>query len=333
MDGLKRDLAAGKILPVYVFVGTEELTKREAVDAVCKAALDGPRDFNETRLIWKETNGDQIVDACSTLPMMGRRRLVVVSGIEAAKGKQLGPVAKYLANPSPTTTLVLVGSTVDLRGAVYKAAKKVGLVEKCDPPYANKLPSWIQARARSRSIRIDPDAAALLGDIVGTDLAGLDESLERLTLYVSKPDTNTHITQSDVEACIARTRTHTVFELTDAVGRRQPADAIRILEAMLHAREAPIAIVAMVGRHIRRLWTASEALDAGESTDAIGSSMRIHKFFLRDFLRQARMFHRGEYAWLLSRIYQTDKALKSSRAPSEMHMHRLILELCTSAKH
>jgi len=331
MDGLDRDLKAGKILPVYVFAGTEELIKREAVSAVCKAALDGPKEFNETRLLWRETSAEQIVDACSILPMMGRRRLVVVSGIEAAKGKQLEPLAAYLADPSPTTTLVLVATKVDMRTAVFKAAKKVGRVETCDPPYANKLPSWIQGRARSRGIRIDGDAAALLGDIIGTDLAALDAALERLTLFVATGKDDIRIDQKAVESCIARTRVHTVFELTDALGRRRLPEAIRILEAMLQAREAPIAIVAMIARHVRRLWLASEALDEGQSPDAIGSSLRIHRFFLKDFLRQARMFRRQEYARLLSRIWQTDKALKSSRAAPEMHMHRLILDLCVAA--
>ena len=97
---------------------------------------------------------------------------------------------------------------------------------------------------------------------------------------------------------------------------------------MLDAREAPIGILAMVARHIRRLWQANDALRRGESENAVGKSLRVHQFFLRDFLRQARMFDDRELARLLERIYQTDRALKSSRASAELHMQQLVLDIC-----
>jgi DNA polymerase-3 subunit delta len=327
---IDRELEQGKLAPVYVVAGADELTKRELVSKISKAALvNSPKELNETRLLWRETSADDIVGVCRTFPMMGDRRLVVVGGVEQAKAKDLKPLAAYFEDPTPTTTLILHSTKTDqLKLKAMKLAAKVGHVVKCDVPYANRIPSWIQQRAREKRVRIEPDACALLADIVGADLAALDAALERLILYTAQDGQPGQITLKDVEASIARTRVHTVFELTDALGRRKTADALRIMGAMLDAREAPIGILAMIARHIRRLWQANDALRQGDSEAAIGKSLRIHQYFLRDFLGQARMFNNRELAELLERIYQTDRALKSSRAAAEMHMQQLVLDIC-----
>ena len=327
---IDRELEQGKVATVYIVAGADELTKRELVAKISKAALtNSPKELNETRLLWRETTADDIVGICRTFPMMGDRRLVVVGGIEQAKAKDLKPFVTYFDDPTPTTTLVLHGTKTDqLKLKAMKLAAKIGHVVKCDVPYANRIPSWIQQRAREKRVRIEPDACSLLADIVGADLAALDAALERLILYTAQDGEPGYISLQDVESSVARTRVHTVFELTDALGRRRTADALQIMGAMLDAREAPIGILAMIARHIRRLWQANDALRQGTSEAAIGKSLRIHQYFLRDFLGQARLFNNRELAALLERIYQTDRALKSSRAAAELHMQQLVLDIC-----
>ena len=41
------------------------------------------------------------------------------------------------------------------------------------------MPAWFEARACRKSIKIHSDAAALLDDVIGADLAALDEAMER----------------------------------------------------------------------------------------------------------------------------------------------------------
>ncbi len=333
MEGLKRDLAAGKLKPVYVVYGSEELLKREAVAAISEAALvDSPRDFNETRLHWKETEAADVISACRTFPMMGARRLVILTGIEGIKADDSKELAKYLEDPCETAVLLMVATGApNMRLKLFKEAKKVGWVKKLDPPYQNRIPQWVQERARDKHVRIDMDAARLLGDIVGNDLAALDSSLERLILFVAEADAAVHVRLEHVEKCIARTRVHTVFDLTDALGARETGKAVRILEAMLGAREEPIRVLAMIARHLRRLWQAADALHSGASQDDVGRQLNVNGYFLRDFLRQARMFSNAEFAALLDRVYATDKLLKSSRAPAGLHMQALVLDICVES--
>jgi len=74
------------------------------------------------------------------------------------------------------------------------------------------LPAWIEARACRKSIKIHSDAAALLDDVIGADLAALDEAMERFYLYAATGDRPpkgkvpvVEVNLGHVENCIART--------------------------------------------------------------------------------------------------------------------------------
>ncbi len=165
-------------------------------------------------------------------------------------------------------------------------------------------------------------------DVVGNRLAALDEALERLFLYVAEGDAEVHVRLEHVEQCIARTRVHSVFDLTDALGRRDAAAATRVLEAMAANREPPIKTLGAIAFHFRRLWKLLDGMQSGGTADEVGRALNINGYFLRDFVRQSRMFTHRELAWLLNRLYETDKLLKSSRAAPEHHMQSLVLDIC-----
>ena len=332
-EGIDQDIESGNFKPVYVLTGSELLLRREALTALSHAVLAGsPKEFNETRVTFKESSAEVIADACRTFPMMGRRRLVVVSGIDALKAKESEALARYFEDPCDTAVLVLVAETVDLKLKVWKAAQKVGRIEKFEPPYQEKLPAWIEHRAKKKKMKIARDAAAFLGEVIGADLAGLDEALERLYLFCADPNakgTPPEIALADVEKCIARTRTHTINDLMTAMGRRDAKSAIRVLESMLETKEPPIRILSMIGFRLRKLWEALERQERGENRDAIGRAISTHAYFLDDVLKQSRMFGHREYAELLDRVFETDRLLKSSRLEPDIHLFGLVLEACS----
>ena len=60
-----------------------------------------------------------------------------------------------------------------------------------------------------------------------------------------------------------------VFELTDAVGERDVARALRVLHRLLGSGETPLGVSAMLGRHVRALIGARALAARGMSPDAM----------------------------------------------------------------
>ena len=73
-----------KLAPVYILVSSEPLLLDRAQTAIRDAAVPPDlRGFNVDQLNGKGGNADQIATAAQTLPMMAKRRLVIVRGLEA----------------------------------------------------------------------------------------------------------------------------------------------------------------------------------------------------------------------------------------------------------
>src|SRR4051812_26559405 len=102
--------------PLYWIHGRERFLVDRAVARLKEKVLDPrTRDFTYDLLYAKEAGPGRILTASRTLPMMARRRLVIVRDADALDAKQLDQLASYVAEPSPETCLVLVAEKVDQR--------------------------------------------------------------------------------------------------------------------------------------------------------------------------------------------------------------------------
>src|SRR5439155_27077460 len=83
------------------------------------------------------------VAACNALSLFGgEARLVVVDGVETWKAADVKELDSYLAAPSPTTVLALVGDGLKKDSALAKSVAKAGHVLAYDVT-KKQLPEWV----------------------------------------------------------------------------------------------------------------------------------------------------------------------------------------------
>ena len=74
-----RNIASGKLSPIYVLHGEEPFFITEIVQALLDTVVDeGFKDFNETVLYGRDTDVDEVLAAARRFPMMADRQLVLV---------------------------------------------------------------------------------------------------------------------------------------------------------------------------------------------------------------------------------------------------------------
>ena len=169
---LIEEARAGVFKPVYILMGDEPYYP----DLVCQAIIDNcvdefGKDFNETICYGADVTAEQVVTAARRFPMMADRQLVVVK--EAQMMKSLEEIAVYCNEPLDSTVLVLLlhKATVDKRKALYKGAQKIGVVLDSPALRDYEVPGWVSGYYRERGLQIEPEAASLLAESVGTDLS------------------------------------------------------------------------------------------------------------------------------------------------------------------
>jgi DNA polymerase-3 subunit delta len=248
---------------------------------------------------------------------MADRRAVVVRSAERIRNAE--PLLAYLKSPSPTTVLVLLSAKPDFRLKLFQALKAAGSVVECKTPYDSAIPAWIESEAARRGKSITPGAAALVHVAAGRSLTAIAAELEKLGVYVGdKP----RIDEDDVRMVVGSTKEYTIFDLMNAVGRREEAPSLRILDRMLEQGESMTSCVVQLTKYFQKLWVLG-AQGSGPA-DAAAKSLGIHPYFLREYAEAARRHSRGAVERAFAALKEADVALKTSAGTPRTVMTLLI---------
>lgn len=179
-DRLAGALAQGKPAAAYYVAGSEGILKEEAVRTVIDGVLDlGTRDFNLDLLSAQNLGADQLAAACSTLPMMAERRVVIIRDVEAWKRKSKAKTAAvaYMASPATDTVLLMVQG--DDKDPDPDFSKHATLVD-CSPPVGTALTDWLDGRLATAAVTLTPEAREHLQRATRGDLGLLAAEVAKL---------------------------------------------------------------------------------------------------------------------------------------------------------
>lgn len=224
---LVKDARNGVFKPVYLLMGDEPYYVDMVCDAIIEYCLDeSERDFNQTVCYGADVDADAVITAARRYPMFADRQLVVIK--EAQMMKTLENLAIYCQKPLESTVLVIAmhGASADKRKSLYKTVSKMGVVVESQTLRDYEVTRWIPMFYQSKGLKIAPDAAALLAEHAGTDLAKIAVETEKMLKNL--PEGTVQINVSDIEKNVGISRQFSVFELTKELSLKNAAKALRI---------------------------------------------------------------------------------------------------------
>jgi DNA polymerase III subunit delta len=333
---LERELAEGKIRPIYLVFGEERYLVDVAVRALRKAVLEGAiADFNEDVFTAGEQDVDRVLSAVRTVPMMAPRRLVMVRGIErwearsgeeqpTSKVSALDRLADYAASPIDSACLVLSGGKIDGRRRVVTLARKEGWLVACDPLDDASLAQWVERAVTRRGARIEGRVARLLAQIAGPDLGHVADAVERLCLYVGEGQLIGEDAVSDV---VVKVRETSVFALVDAVSRRDRNRALSALSEVYDPRDRGLPLLGLLAWSVRQLLKFTLATRAGAKPDEAARAAGAPPFKARDLAQQTRTLTPEQLERWLTLLAEADLALKGSKRAPDAVLATLVLDM------
>lgn len=260
-DALRAAIAAGRVEPLYLIEGTDELLKSELAALFSETIDPELRAFNVERLYGMDQGFDpmSIVEAVRTLPMMAPRRIVVVLQAEKVLNPKresetgddaLAPLAECIEHPVESTTLVLVVQTkLDGTRRLTKLVRRHAVTVECgEIGPAAQLAREIEQRARQAGVAIDRAAIARLIAVSGGDSGKLRADTDRVLVFVGQGTvTAAHVDQvaEEVEQSSGE------WELMRAIERGDARSALRELRIRLDAGDNVFKIVGQIAGSLR----------------------------------------------------------------------------------
>lgn len=328
-DQVMADLKKGNYRPVYFLCGDEPYYIDLVTDYITSNVLsEAEQSFNQSIVYGKETDAGQVSDLARRFPMMAQHQVVVVK--EAQELKEFEKLIHYVENPQNSTLLVLnyKYKNPDKRKKVFKALEKHGVYLQTKRLYDNQVPGWITGYLSKKKYNIEPKAAALLTEFLGSDLSKISNELDKLIVATGGKEHN--LTSAHVEEHIGISKDYNQFELQSALGKRDVVKANRIIRYFAeNEKNNPLPMtIGFLYSYFSKLLLIHYAKDRSEQ--GVASLLKVHPFFARDYLGAARRYPAGKLVGIISLLREYDmrsKGYNGSTTPSGELLKELIFKI------
>jgi DNA polymerase-3 subunit delta len=282
---------AGANTRFFAVVGSDEgAVKKRARELAAELAPKDAGDFGVDLLDGAVENTDQsvtriheTVQAIQTFPFFGSEKLVWLKDVNFLGDSTVGrstqvqtaleQLKEILSDGLPSDVTVLLSATeVDKRRSFYKAISKLGRFEQLDRIDTSKsgweeaVEGMAQHMAGEKGLRFQPEAVEAFARLAGADSRQIENEIEKIDLYLSgdvadslKPRESRKITLEVVRRLVAKTATGVIWELGNAIARRNLSEALDLLQQLLFQGETAMGILfAAIIPTMRNLLAAKE---------------------------------------------------------------------------
>lgn len=311
-EKLQAELAQKKVAPVYLLTGEDTYRKQELITQI--RGILQPDDFNFYSSSADKADLGEVLAMANTAPVFSASRMLVLTGIEKLRKEPKEALLRYLANPLSTTTLILTHNDAK-KMKTEKALAAVCADNGCVADYAElkqaELTVWVKNKLATRGLAGDFDAVDLLCQSVGSELAALENEIEKLYLYTSTR-ADKKISKEDVLACIGFSKEENPFELANAILACNKTRALKLVDKLLDDGEEPVAVLSKMTYPIEKLARIKRMSEGGMAPSEILHAAGLFPWEGR-LISAARSYpSQKQFLAALNRIIEVDSALKSS---------------------
>ncbi len=217
-----------KYKPVYWLHGEEEYYIDQLVNYAEHELLpESEAGFNLTVFYGRDADWTMVINACKRYPMFAEKQVVLIK--EAQHMKDIEKLESYIASPLDSTIFVVAykGKLLDKRTKLSKTISASAEVFVSEKIREYKIQEWIAELVKSKGYSINAKCIALLEEHIGNDLSRIANELDKLSLNLAGKKV---IEEDDIEKYIGISKEYNVFELQDAIARKDLVKALKIIQ-------------------------------------------------------------------------------------------------------
>ena len=247
------ELKKGLTAPAYLIYSEDAFQVKEAMLLIKNSLPKEELDFKFHSFDLESTEAalplEKILDVVNTAPFMGGRQTVTVEGIQKLKVAELKVLEQYLADPSPSSALVMLytGKLKKTSKDRLKQAKAISIsIGDRD------IPVWIRESAAQKGIEFSPQAIERLIGIVGNETGLLSSEIEKLAMGGIKK-----VEEQDIDNLVKGFAEHGVFELTSALKAKNAKRVMDIYHSLSQTQE-PYALLGVLNWHYGQMKMSAD---------------------------------------------------------------------------
>ena len=314
-ENILQDLKNKIYHPVYFLSGEEPYF----IDKISKlleghVLTESEKDFNQVVVYGRDTTIVDIISRAKEYPVFGNYRLVIVREAQNLKSIEHNDLLKaYLKNPAKSTILVFdyKYKKVDGRTEFAKLLAKAGVYFQSKKLWDNQVPDWIVGVMRDKGYRMSAPTSIVLAENLGNDLSKIENELNKFGINLTK---GTEITSEIIEEYIGISKDYNVFELQNALGKRDVLKVNRIVNYFgSNPKENPVIKVnAILFGYFKKVFLYHFIKD--KSDNNLAAQLSVNRFFVKDYRQAATNYSTQKLRQIFSILREYDLKSKGVEA-------------------
>jgi len=309
-EDILNEIKKGFIKPIYFLWGDEPYFIDQISDYIEKNVLnDAEKSFNQTVLYGRDVDIKDIISIAKRFPMMADHQVIIIKEAQDLS-RNIDQLESYLDNIVPSTVLVFnyKYKKPDNRKTVFKKMAKVGVMFESKTLYDNQIPTWINLYLKARGYQIEPKAAAMLLEFLGTDLGRIANELSKLFIVLPKETT---ISTKNIEENIGINKDYNNFELRKALGSKNVIKSNQIINYFAQNPKAnpTVLTLSLLNNFFTQLLQLHSLPNKNDKT-AVATLLKVSPFFVGDYMEAGKNYPMRKVSEIIGHLRDADMKSK-----------------------
>ncbi len=277
-----------------------------------------PSGLNLLEFDFMENQLEDFFDSAKSGSIIPEKKLIILKNIYKVDTETLLQFLKKQNFGDRDDIILLVLSLSDSdSGELFKyLTKKPSQSQNFKPLKEYEAKAWVRQFADLSGIDLTSEAVDFLVVSCGADLWRLDSEIKKLADYKIKGV----VSKSQIEELTVPGANYKIFELTDAIAKKDKKRALEALYKALDNDEKPTELLGLLAWQMRNILRLK--LNPEKS-----SGLKLHPFVLGKAMAAAKLFSIEELGAFLSKIIALDLAFKTSARDERVKLSLLIAGL------
>ena len=318
----KRELST-----VYFLHGEEPYFIDKITEAIENDILsESEKSFNQTVLYGKDVRDvTQIIDVAMRFPMMSERQVIVIKEAQeldflkrGGENDGLKRLQNYIEHAPKSTVLCFAHKhkKLDGRSAFAKSLVKNAVLFESKPLYDNQLPDFIRGILHDAKLDIAPEAMTVLIEYLGADISKLVNEIEKLRINLNAAHTK-RIETAHIEKYIGISREYNIFELQNALGLKNTAQAFKIIHYFSeNPKDAPLVmLISSLYGYFSKLYQLVFLKNVSPDVQVKTLGLRT-EWFLKDYNKALQFYNQRQLENVIGVLKEYDLKSKGINVAS-----------------
>lgn len=221
---------------LYIIIAEDIYQRKMACDALTKALLGNTlnRELALKTLEGEGLSPETLMSELNATSFFVTKSIVLVQNADKLKKSCTTSLEAYFFKNNPLITLVLAAEDINIQTNFYKKGEKAGIILDIaeEKPWEKEKHAveWIAKKCAKEKKNIATEVCQYIVKTLGPELSSLDQEVEKLFCYVGERQ---QITIQDVSCICSSNNVETIWQLGEAIFKKQAAIALRISKGLL----------------------------------------------------------------------------------------------------